>query len=343
VILDVDRFVRAEEPFWKEFDGMLAEFGQNPQHRLSLEQLERFHYLYQRAATSLARLQNNSGDPEVRAWLESLIARAYGEIHRRPARAGGFRFFRWLAAGLPQTFRRHLAAFWLSLAITIAGSAFGAVAITAGPEAKATLMPFEHLMEKPHERVAREEKEQSGKGPDRMAHVKGAFSAELMTHNIRVAILTLAMGMTWGVGVITLLFYNGVTLGAVAADYVLDGQTQFLMGWLMPHGVIEIPAILVGGQAGFVLAGALVGWRSRRTRRARLEAVRSDVGSLAGGMAVMLVWAGIIEAFVSQYHQPVLPYALKIGFGTVELALLIAYFGWAGRERPGEQSRGRNV
>ncbi len=190
-------------------------------------------------------------------------------------------------------------------------------------------------MEKPHERVAREEKEQAAaikdKKSDRMANVKGTFSAELMTHNIRVAVLTLAMGMTWGLGVITLLFYNGVTLGAVSCDYVLDGQTQFLMGWLMPHGVIEIPAILVGGQAGFVLAGALVGWRSRETRRRRLAAARADVASLAGGMAVMLVWAGIIEAFLSQYHQPVLPYGLKIAFGTAELALLIAYFGRAGR------------
>jgi uncharacterized membrane protein SpoIIM required for sporulation len=267
----------------------------------------------------------------LRAWLESLIARAYGEIHRRPARSRGFGFWKWLSAGFPQTFRRHLQAFWLSLAITIAGTAFGAIVIAVSPEAKATLMPFPHLMEKPHERVAREEREQADKKSDRIAHVKGTFSAELMTHNIRVSVFTLALGMTWGVGVITMLFYNGVTLGAVAADYVLDGQTRFLMGWLMPHGVIEIPAIIVAGQAGFVLAAALVGWRNRLTRRRRLAEARADLASLAGGMAVMLVWAGIIEAFVSQYHQPVLPYSLKIAFGAVELTLLTAYFSYAGR------------
>ncbi len=330
MILDVERFVRTEESYWRELEKMLDEFERNPHLRLDLTQLERFHYLYQRAATCLARLTSNSGDLEVRAWLESLIARAYGEIHRRPARSGPFPFWKWLSAGFAQTFRRHLAAFWLSLAVTIAGCAFGAVAIAVSPDAKATLMPFSHLMEKPHERVAREEKDQASK-KDRMANVKGEFSAELMTHNIRVAVLTLGMGMTWGVGVIVLLFYNGVSLGAVACDYVLDGQTQFLMGWLMPHGVIEIPAILVGGQAGFVLAAALVGWRNRDTRRRRLAAARADVASLAGGMAVMLVWAGIIEAFVSQYHQPVLPYALKIAFGAVEITLLTAYFTWAGK------------
>ena len=43
-------------------------------------------------------------------------------------------------------------------------------------------------------------------------------------------------------------------LGAVAVDYVADGQTRFLLGWLLPHGAIEIPAILIAGQAGLVLA-----------------------------------------------------------------------------------------
>jgi uncharacterized membrane protein SpoIIM required for sporulation len=332
LILDVERFVRTEEPYWQELEKSLALFERDPNYRMDLAGLERFHYLYQRAATSLARLTDNSGDPAVRAWLESLIARAYAEINRRASRAGRFWFWNWLSAGFAQTFRRHVAAFALSVALTIAGATFGAVVIVANSQSKATLMPFPNLMEKPHERVAREEKEQSAKKGDRMANVKGTFSAELMTHNIRVSLLTLAMGMTWGVGVVSLLFYNGVILGAVACDYVRDGQATFLMGWLMPHGVIEIPAILVAGQAGFVLTAALVGFRSRETRRKRLAAARADVASLAGGMAVMLVWAGLIEAFVSQYHQPVLPYGLKIAFGSVELAMLVGYFVFAGRK-----------
>ena len=49
-------------------------------------------------------------------------------------------------------------------------------------------------------------------------------------------------------------------------------------------------------------------------------------------MGCMLVWAGIIESFVSQYHQPVLPYALKIAFGCCELAALTAFLSLAGRE-----------
>jgi uncharacterized membrane protein SpoIIM required for sporulation len=120
-------------------------------------------------------------------------------------------------------------------------------------------------------------------------------------------------------------------LGMVAVDYVFAGQTQFLLGWLLPHGVVEIPAILVAGQAGFVLASALIGWGESSTRRARLRSILPDALTLAGGFGVMLVWAGIVEAFISQYHYPVLPYSWKIAFGLVELMALILFLSRAGR------------
>ena len=145
----------------------------------------------------------------------------------------------------------------------------------------------------------------------------------LMVNNIKVSIMTLAFGMTYGIGTVTVLFYNGVILGLVGVDYILAGQTIFLLGWLMPHGVIEIPAILIAGQAGLVLGGALLGWSDRASLGSRLRLVGSDMMTLIGGVAVLLVWAGIIESFLSQHHQPVIPYAAKIAFGAVELIALV--------------------
>src|SRR5262249_3240233 len=177
------------------------------------------------------------------------------------------------------------------------------------------------LQQSPVDRVREEEKAEK----DRLAGHKSSFSAFLMTHNTKVAILTLAMGMTWGVGTLLLLFYNGVMIGAVSLDYVLAGQTKFLLGWLMPHGVIEIPAILIAGQAGFVLARPLLCWGPRHSIRPRLRLVRNDLFTLIGGVALLLVWAGFIEAFLSQYHQPVIPYSVKIAFGSVEFVLLFTF------------------
>jgi len=43
--------------------------------------------------------------------------------------------------------------------------------------------------------------------------------------------------------------------------------------------------------------------------------------------------AGFVESFLSQYHEPVVPYLAKIAFGLLELILLIVYLSQAGKEK----------
>lgn len=326
MIIDLPRFLASERPVWTELEQSLTKLENDPGSRLDLDGARRFHYLYQRAAADLARVQTFAAEPETRRYLEALVLRAYGEIHETRQRARGLKPWSWLVRTFPRTFRRHLAAFGLSVAVTLAGCLFGGIAVAVDPDAKPVLMPFSNLMESPARRVAREEAAAS----DRLAGKKATFSAFLMQNNIRVSILTLALGMTWGIGTLLVLFTNGVTLGAVAADYMMAGQTRFLLGWLLPHGVIEIPAVLLAGQAGFLLARALIGRGDRLPLPARLRRVGPDVSTLIGGIALMLVWAGLVEAFLSQYHEPVLPYAFKIAFGAVELLLLTWFLSRAG-------------
>jgi uncharacterized membrane protein SpoIIM required for sporulation len=323
MILDISRFVETERPHWTALEKSLDWLEVNPEARLTLAEVENLHVLYQRASADLARVP----DGEIRRYLEWLVSRAYAEIHEARERKR-FRPWRWVTEEYPRAFRRHLRAFQLAAVLTIGGVAFGALALRIDPEAKSVIMPFDALQGSPSDRVAYE-REHRGSN---MAGKKSTFSAQLMTHNTQVALTTLALGMTFGFGTIVMLFYNGVILGAVAFDYIHDGQAVFLMGWLLPHGVIEIPAILVGGQAGLVIAYALIGWGSRISRAERLRTVSRDVVTLAGGAAMMLVWAGIVESFLSQYHEPVISYGTKIAFGLVEAALLSFYLAFSGRK-----------
>jgi uncharacterized membrane protein SpoIIM required for sporulation len=329
VIIDLQKFITNERPVWTELETMLNRLEAEPNACLPLERVQRFHQLYERTAADLARITTYSSEPETRRFLENLVARAYGEIHETREKQRRFFPLRWFFQTWPQTFRRHIRAFYLSLVITFAGCAFGGLALAFDPDAKQALMPFSHLLGDPAKRVAEEENATR----DRLAGHKTSFSAQLMTHNTQVSIFTLALGMTWGVGTIIMLFYNGVILGAVAVDYVQAGQTKFLLGWLMPHGVIEIPAILIAGQAGLLLAFALIGRGQRTPLRTRLREIAGDLTTLIFGVGLMLVWAGFIEAFLSQYHEPLIPYAAKIAFGCVELILLFLFLAKSGTSK----------
>lgn len=327
MIIDLQKFIREERPYWSELEAVLDRLENRPELKLSLSKLERFHYLYQRTSGGLAKINTFASEPNTRIFLESLVARAFGEIHETRRKPHRLAPLNWFFSTFPQTFRKHVRAFWICLAAMLVGSAFGGFVLLADPAAKAVIQPFAHLQSHPSERVAREE----SAGEDRLAGSKSSFSSHLMTHNTKVAIFTLALGMTWGIGTLVMLFYNGVILGAVAMDYVMAGETAFLLGWLLPHGAIEIPAIVLAGQSGLVLAGALIGWGKPLSLKMRLRRISADLVTLILGIAVMLFWAGIVEGFFSQYHEPILPYEVKIGFGILELVLLILFLARSGR------------
>lgn len=327
MIINIENFIHEEKRYWTELEKTLDNMEESPIHSISLKNIQRFHYVYQRTSAALAKIQTFASEPETVKYLESLVARAYGEIHETRGTHHRFRPFHWFFTSFPATFRKHIRAFWLVLAITFLGGLFGIMALLFDPDSKEVIMPFSNLLGSPSERVEKEE------SSTRSTHGGGiAGTSFYFTHNTRVSINILALGITYGVGSIILLFYNGVILGAVIIDYIMAGETVFLMGWLLPHGVIELPAVFIAGQAALVLAGALIGWGKRISLKERLRSVTKDLIVLIFGVAVLLLWAGFVESFLSQYHEPIIPYSVKILFGIVELTLLIFFLLKGGKK-----------
>src|SRR5213075_2388454 len=68
----------------------------------------------------------------------------------------------------------------------------------------------------------------------------------------------------------------------------------------------------------------------------KIRVITGDLMTLIFGVGILLVWAGFVEAFLSQYHEPIIPYWLKISFGTAELCLLTLFLACSGAGRGGD-------
>ncbi len=329
MIIDIRKFILEGRSSWSELEEFLDRLASDPGFAPDLQQLARLQFLYQRTSADLARVKTFSSEPELVGYLEALVGRAYAEIHESHRRRLAGNPLTWFFRTFPETFRRNIGYFKTALIVTLIGIAAGVLFLAIDPEAREVLMPFPGLLQDPSERVADEESAGAAEQADRHA----TFAAQLMTHNIKVSVFAMAAGMTWGFLTVVLLFYNGVILGAVAFDYVRAGESLFLSGWLLPHGSIEIPSILIAGQAGLLLGVAMIGRRSPDRLGLRLRKILPDLVTLIGGVMILLVWAGLIEAFFSQYHYPLIPYEVKVLFGLVELLILAAFLKLGGGKR----------
>jgi uncharacterized membrane protein SpoIIM required for sporulation len=327
VISNLEGFQAQARPRWKNLESLLEGIENRPDHRLNLAEAQQLQNLYAQVSADLNRVTHGALALELRQYLERLVARAYAELYYAPpTRSEIWQPRRWLRifTVFPETFRRHTSYFALSVLITLLGCAFGGLAVHYDPASVDVLLPADYLRN-PGERV-HEEEQGKARHLD-SAQIEAAFSGQLIRHNIQVALLAAALGVTFGIGTALLLFENGVLLGAVAVHYTQQGFGLFMTAWLLPHGVFEIPSILIAGQAGFYLARLLLHRRENRNIR---ESMREWL-VLVAGLAMMLVWAGIMEAFFSQHHAPVLPYGFKVAVGGAELVLLTAYLLLIGR------------
>src|SRR3954466_4726497 len=148
MIIDLPRFLAAERPSWTELEKNLQLMEQQPDRKVSLEEATRLHFLYQKVSADLVRLTTFTSEPDLQRFLESLVARAYGEIHGTRKRVARWRPFHWFFVQFPLVFRRRRVAFAMSLLVTLLGMAFGGFATAFDPEAKAVLIPrqFSHTL-----------------------------------------------------------------------------------------------------------------------------------------------------------------------------------------------------
>src|SRR5690606_23863761 len=117
------------------------------------------------------------------------------------------------------------------------------------------------------------------------------FAAFLMSNNIKVGLMALVLGITFGVGTSVLLFANGVPLGALGMQYFLEGEGLFFWAWILPHGIPELTAIVIYGAAGFQLARGLLAPGDRTRSAALVEGAARGV-KIALGTVPLLVLAG---------------------------------------------------
>jgi uncharacterized membrane protein SpoIIM required for sporulation len=331
VILNLERFQMQARPRWEKLESLLTALEGRPDRRMESVEAEQLQDLYAKAAADLNRVTHGALAPELRQYLERLVARAYAELYFAPPRRSELwqprRWFRIFTA-FPEAFRRQFRYFALAVLATVLGCTLGGLAVHYDPAAVDVLLPADYLRN-PAQRVLEEQKGE--RQQFNSAQTEAAFSGQLIRHNVQVALLAAALGVTFGIGTALLLFENGVLLGAVAVHYTQQGFGLFMTAWLLPHGVFEIPSILIAGQAGFYLARLLLHRSEDRDIRKSMR----EWLVLVAGLAMMLVWAGIMEAFFSQHHAPVLPYGFKVAVAAAELVLLTMYLLLIGRKNLG--------
>lgn len=319
-------FRKEREATWQALEDLIATADKRGLRTLSAEQLARLPHLYRATLSSLSVARSISLDRALTEYLENLVGRAYFVVYgtREHLRRQVADFVRWT---LPSTIRRarwHL----LAAAVVTIAAAVAAFQLTAADMDYYYVFAGDMAQGRtPASSTAELESTlyhtESGSG------MLSTFAASLFSHNSRIGILAFATGFVAGLPTLLLLFYNGLVLGAFVALFHSRGLGVDVWGWMLPHGVTELTALILCGAAGFQLAHALV-FPGARTRMDSLREHGRAAAVIVIGAVGMLFIAGMIEGV---FRQTVTSVPIRYAVAGATAAWWIYYFGFVGRSR----------
>jgi uncharacterized membrane protein SpoIIM required for sporulation len=238
--LTIQRFISLHQSAWQRLDDYLALVCEHGPKAIPPAELGTYARLYRKSVSDLAYARAYSPDHPVVRELEARVARAQATFYRPPAgRRPALRKF--LFHDFPQTvvesWRPILLAFLIFTAAALAGFLLALndldFAYALVPAYMMDALSYHDLW--------------TGHSAD----LRPLTSSYLATHNIWISLQAFALGLTLGVGTFLILLGNGVYLGAVlgaAAQFDMLGD---LTAFVLPHGVLEIPEIVLSGASGF--------------------------------------------------------------------------------------------
>jgi uncharacterized membrane protein SpoIIM required for sporulation len=327
--MDLTTFLEKRRPLWRELETILQRVEGSGLEALDDEQAVRFGQLHRGTASDLNQAQTFvRGDATVQ-YLNDLVARSYLAIYGRE-RTEWRRLLRYFFGEYPAVLRRCFGPILLATAICAAGTVFSFLACYFDPVGSEFLRPRDFPMIEPTEEGEEEQARLQSTGELQM------FSAFLFQNNARVCLLAFALGVTYGVGTAWLMWSVGIMMGEGAALFLAAGQFTSFCTSILPHGVLEIPACLIAGGAGFILAEAMI--RARPWPRVEELARAGKRGLfLVSGCIPLMAVAAVLEAGVARAPDTFLGSGLKLAVaGVVGLlfALYILLPGWRWHRKP---------
>ena len=319
--MDIDRFIARNQPTWLRLDELSGRASRGLQ-RLHPAEVDELVETYQRVSSHLAHARVAYDDPALTARLTRLVGRANGVIYSsrsRPVRAISD-FFAW----------RFPAAVWQSgrfVAISAALLLIPALAVgvwmATDPDALDAAAP-----EAVREAYLAEDFESYYS-----SEPASQFATEVTVNNIQVAFTAFATGALLCVPAAAVLVINGANVGMAGGLFADAGELPKFFGLILPHGLLELTAVVIAGAAGLRLGWAVIS-PGDRTRGQALGAEARKAGVIALGLVLAFVVAGLIEGFVTGRGVPT---GMRVGIGV--LAELV-FVGWIVVQGRGATRRG---
>jgi len=122
---------------------------------------------------------------------------------------------------------------------------------------------------------------------------------DILMNNLNVITKCLIGCMLFGAPTLYILLQNGFSIGYLTKMYLLENDITTILAFTAPHGILEIPAMIIAGAAGFKIPYEIVRYLVGRKEQILIKEDIKEYLTLALISIILIVIAAWIEANVT--------------------------------------------
>ena len=317
--MDIDRYLVQNQPGWDRL-AQLASRARWRRSSLTAAEIDELVAAYQRTSAQLSHARTTYRDPDLTARLTGLVAESSAAIYgqrSRPDRAVG-RFFADTFPAAVWHLRRFVVVATLVTFLPAIGVAVWLTHDQAALDRSASPSYRQAYVEDRFEQYYSDQP-------------SAVFFTKVTTNNIQVSFVAFALGLFAAVPGAYILGLNGLALGQAAGWMIAAGDGARFFGLILPHGLLELSAIVIAGAAGLALGWSWIAPGDRRRSDALAVEGRRAAAVVLGLMATFIA-AGTIEGFLTGSG---LPAVVRVGVGASAWVAFVGYLVLRGRDAAG--------
>ena len=292
--MNIDKWLKQKSKYWLELEGILKKVKQNKFSQLTTNDLRRLNSLYLATAQDLAFGRSIGISKNSENYLNNLVIQAHNQIYSAKTN-GDLSLWQYIWYEYPKVFQRFLGYILVAFVFFCAGLSFAVYEVENKSDfVNAYTAPGNPILPESIKKLINQHKMWT----DSIQGFESYSSAFIATNNIRVSILLYILGIFLGIGTVVILWLNGLSIGVVLAYGYKHGMLAKILSFIAGHGVFELMAFFIAGGAGLSLGWAIIN-PGQYSRLDSLRLIAYDSVKVFCGVIPLLIWAGIIEGFIS--------------------------------------------
>ena len=122
----------------------------------------------------------------------------------------------------------------------------------------------------------------------------------ILINNLKVILANIFGGFLFGLPTLINIIYNGFMIGfQVKGLFFIGADLKYILITMLPHGIFEIPAMLIAAVAGFKIPYEITLYLLDKKEKPITEEDIKEFLKLAGISIILIIIAAFVEVYIT--------------------------------------------